>query len=376
MFNQFQLTSEHSGYWIEEKEARKSFLGKVKDTGQLLDYQGYRWVHRRIARNTDSRTLITTITPKKVFTEVNSTTISVVDTGITNQEMLYLCALSNSFVMDWLLRQKVTTTLNMFYLNQLPIPRLQAGDRFFDDLVSRAARLICTTPQFDDLAREVGLSGHQAGATDLAERAQLRAEIDGMVSHLYDLTEEEFVHILATFPLVAEPVKQAALEAYRKIKPLPTEQIVLGESLQNLVNRIQDEAVREEVTIALNVLPVDAASAVFNVGKALENTTKLYFMELISQRKLFSADGKTVLTTGKIPSQNDMVTALVNNKIIADRKHLDILREERNLGGHNLRTKEERAELQSGSGEIYIRWYLYYIAEFEQRLAALKGSGS
>ena len=31
------------------------------------------------------------------------------------------------------------------------------------------------------------------------ERAKLRAELDGIIAHLYGLTEEEFKHILSTF---------------------------------------------------------------------------------------------------------------------------------------------------------------------------------
>jgi hypothetical protein len=47
-------------------------------------------------------------------------------------------------------------------------------------------------------------------------RAKRRAEIDARVAHLYGLTESEFTHILGTFPLVAEPVKAAALKAFRQ----------------------------------------------------------------------------------------------------------------------------------------------------------------
>ena len=46
----------------------------------------------------------------------------------------------------------------------------------------------------------------------------MRAELDGLVAHLYDLTEAEFAHILATFPLVPEPAKQAARNAYRDVE--------------------------------------------------------------------------------------------------------------------------------------------------------------
>ena len=41
-----------------------------------------------------------------------------------------------------------------------------------------------------------------------------------MIAHLYGLTEDEFKHILSTFPIVPEATKQAALEAYRTFTPL------------------------------------------------------------------------------------------------------------------------------------------------------------
>ena len=106
----------------------------------------------------------------------------------------------------------------MFYVYQVPVPRLTAQDAAFAPIVARAARLICTTPEFDALAQEVGLASHPAGATDPAAHARLRAELDGLVAHLYGLTESEFAHVLSTFPLVAEPVKIAALNAYREVE--------------------------------------------------------------------------------------------------------------------------------------------------------------
>ena len=103
----------------------------------------------------------------------------------------------------------------MFYIYQLPVPRLTTGDKYFTDIVQRAAKLICTAPEFDELAQEVGLNSHRDGVTDETERAQLRAELDDIIAHLYELTDAEFAYILTTFPIVPEAVKQAALEAYR-----------------------------------------------------------------------------------------------------------------------------------------------------------------
>ena len=97
-----------------------------------------------------------------------------------------------------------------------------SDDPAFAPIVTRAARLTCTTPEFDDLAKEVGLkplaTGTTMALTDPVERARLRAELDGLIAHLYGLTEAEFAHILGTFPLVAEPVKIAALNAYRDVE--------------------------------------------------------------------------------------------------------------------------------------------------------------
>ncbi len=217
MFNQFEITNEHSGYWIDEEDGRRVLLGKTPDTEQCLDYQSYRWLHRRIARSTDTRTLISTIAPPMVFTEVNSTTLKVAASGINAVEQCYWCGLANSLVLDWLLRQSVTSTLNMFYLYQLPVPRLPSSDPCCGRIATRVARLVCTIPAYDALARDVGLNDHRDGATDPTERARLRAELDGLVAHLYGLTETEFVHILGSFPLVADAVKVDAHNAYRRV---------------------------------------------------------------------------------------------------------------------------------------------------------------
>ena len=129
---------------------------------------------------------------------------------------LILLSFVNSFCFDYFLRQQVSANLTQFFIYQSPVPRLSATDEAAKPLLNRAARLSCTTPEFDVLAKTVGLKKHQP--TDPAARARLRAELDGLVAHLYGLTESEFAHILGTFPLVAEPVKVAALNAYRDVE--------------------------------------------------------------------------------------------------------------------------------------------------------------
>ena len=62
------------------------------------------------------------------------------------------------------------------------------------------------------------MKSHKNGVTDSAERTKLRSELDGLVAHLYGLTEAELAHILGTFPLVPEPTKIAALNAWRDVE--------------------------------------------------------------------------------------------------------------------------------------------------------------
>ena len=201
--------------WVDEKEGRRALLGKKEDQGQILNYQRYRLVYRAIARSTDSRTMICTILPKKVFYGNSLTSVQSHSNNLIN---LFLVAMMNSVLIDFSLRQIVSANLNQFYVYQLSIPRLNERHPAFLPIVSRAARLICTTPEFDELAAEVGLESHHNGVTDNAQRVKLRAELDAIVAHLYHLTEEELVHILATFPLMPDPEKVATKHAYRDIR--------------------------------------------------------------------------------------------------------------------------------------------------------------
>ena len=135
--------------------------------------------------------------------------------GIGGADLVCCVAFFNSFAIDWMIRNKVSQNINMFYVYQLPIPRFNQDDPVFDCVVSRGAKLICTTPEFDDLAAEVGLLNHEHGATDEPERQRLRAELDAIVAHVYGLTEDEFAYILTTFPLVSEDIKSATLDKFR-----------------------------------------------------------------------------------------------------------------------------------------------------------------
>ena len=259
-FHQFNASFAEPRYWLDEAQAKAELLAprlraiarQFKALGVekeplaesvKLNYTAYRLAFRDVGRNTDERTAIATMLPPSRFCphtvsleqvygdEVNTlghTSVS----GLTAAERLYATAIFNSYVFDWFIRKSVTAHVSFFFVYNTPAPRLTASDPRFAPIVKRAARLICTTPEFDDLAQELGLKplpsppaplpqageGSKYGVTNLVERAKLRAELDGLIAYLYGLTEAEFAHILTTFPLVAEPVKVAALNAYRDVE--------------------------------------------------------------------------------------------------------------------------------------------------------------
>jgi hypothetical protein len=112
-------------------------------------------------------------------------------TADANCHLVWL-AFANSLVGDFLIRQKISTHLNLFYVESWPLLRPRVGSAGFRETLARVARLVSITPEIH-LAEP---------AIDLRERARLRAEIDAIVAGLYDLPPAEFGYILTAFPLL------------------------------------------------------------------------------------------------------------------------------------------------------------------------------
>jgi hypothetical protein len=220
MIWQFQHDYAEPRYWVDEKAGRKRILGSESDTGQTLDYQCYRLSYRAISANTNERSFIATILPKLVFCPDNMRLEDVRSSSLCAKSRLVAVSLFNSFCCDWLIRQRTTNNLSFFFVYQLPIPRLTSKDASFRPLVERAARLIGTASEFDELLQDVfgPKATHKThGVSEPKERQTIRAEIDALVARIYDLTEEEFAHILSTFPLVSDDVKSQTLNTFRDL---------------------------------------------------------------------------------------------------------------------------------------------------------------
>ncbi|MCI0709397.1 MAG: N-6 DNA methylase [Chloroflexi bacterium] len=204
MIHQYDSYLREASYWVEEEKGRDKFIYRnEEDTGQMLDYQVPRIAFREISNAVNTRSMIATIVPANTFCN-HKLIIAKTDSFDTD---LYLLALLNSLTIDYIIRFRVTTQISMYMVKQLPIPRLNPGNPYFDAIVPRAARLTCTTADFADLWREVMGEEWDANkpATDPAERQRLRDELDAIVAHLYGLSRADFAHILSTFPLVFPP---------------------------------------------------------------------------------------------------------------------------------------------------------------------------
>jgi len=298
MIGQFDHRFSEPRYWLDETEARAGLLSTrvkaikkaLEESGSnqivdenkiMLDYQHYRLAFRDVAASTNERAMICTILPPMTFAgntlNLQRPIVDVVEDGTWKQlpqanypQMLFLLALFNSFTVDWLIRNKITSHLNLFYMYQLPVPRLTNDDALFAPIMKRAAQLVCTEPEFKELAKNVDSAQGVAGTTDPTERARLRSELDGLVAHLYGLNEEEFGYVLTTFPLIHASVKEATLAAYKAFAPKSVDQqvVALIESGENATVEFKSSArwdVREnKLNKALEQVIVKAVAGFLN----------------------------------------------------------------------------------------------------------------
>ena len=127
--------------------------------------------------------------------------------------MCFLCGVLNSFVVDYLLRQKVSANVNMFYFLELPIPRMKDG-QYFESIAKKVVQLVATTSDFSTLKSELGMI---APVTDEQDRQSVRNKIDALVAKMYGINEEELKDILSQFPIVDNKIKEQVLNQYSRL---------------------------------------------------------------------------------------------------------------------------------------------------------------
>jgi hypothetical protein len=142
----------------------------------LLDFMP--WVRprvftRRIQNATNLRTMIPVLSGPTPHGD------AVTDISCLTTSTSYLAGVLSSFVLDWILRRKVTANLSHFYLDTLPMP-LTSNEGLRQAIIDR----VSGGPHPWKPPSEPGL------------RLRTHLELDALVAHLFDLTESEFTHVL------------------------------------------------------------------------------------------------------------------------------------------------------------------------------------
>lgn len=164
-----------------------------RSASRLLDaaatFSRARLAYRDVASSTNRLSLIAAVLPPGVVT---THSLFCLKTRLSNDNQAFLCAMLNSYAANYLVRQVMTTHLGSATVEALRVPRPRYDSPLFDEIA--------------DLAREL-MRGHD-------DRAHAR--LQALAARCYGLTEDEFSHVLTTFPLIDPSERRGALEEFRR----------------------------------------------------------------------------------------------------------------------------------------------------------------
>lgn len=172
-----------------------------------------------IAGQTNERSLMAALIPPGVVCGNKVPTILFPEDPSEERLFVWL-SVANSFVFDWMLRRVLTTTVNYFLLQGVPIPKLTKGGLPWNKLVNAA--------------RELSLLDNAGASRETYERvAQLRAEIDTEVAVAYGLGLKDLELVLQDFPILDRG--QVALSG--EVKSTITRDTVLAAMTKRTMNK-------------------------------------------------------------------------------------------------------------------------------------------
>ena len=138
-----------------------------------------------IAGQTNERSMMAAVIPPGVVCGNKVPTV-VFPNASTEDDLHLWCALVNSLAFDWMLRRVLTTTVNYFLLQSVPLPPLQPGDLPARRITESAKRIAATD-----------VSGVANAAEIIAAE---RLAIDLLCFRAYGLSSDDIATIMADFP--------------------------------------------------------------------------------------------------------------------------------------------------------------------------------
>ncbi len=109
----------------------------------------------------------------------------------------FILGILSSRIFDWYARRFVELKMSFELLNPMPIPRPPLDNALRHRVIEISGSLAAVDERFDEWATEVGIA--VGSVTDPSERTDLIAELDAVVAHLYQLSEDQLTHIFETF---------------------------------------------------------------------------------------------------------------------------------------------------------------------------------
>jgi len=149
---------------------------------------------RDVSRATDTRTVRAALLPPKVFA-TNKAPYFLWPAG-DEKDQAFLLGVLCSLSLDWYARRFVEVSLNYHVLNPFPVPRPDRKNPLWQRTVALAGRLACPDKRYRKWADAVGV---ECGPLREDEKEDMIHELDGVVAHLYGLSESQLAHIFETF---------------------------------------------------------------------------------------------------------------------------------------------------------------------------------
>lgn len=158
-------------------------------------YGRARLAYRDVAGRTNRLTLIAALLPAGTL---STHTLFCSKTALDRDSSIVLLGLLNSLVANYLVRLRVSTHVTTAIAHALPVPRPARDSRAFRALVVCGERLM-----------ETGIAGDP----------ESYATLNALAASLYGLDEGEFAHVVRTYPLIEEAVRNACLAAFGRARP-------------------------------------------------------------------------------------------------------------------------------------------------------------
>jgi len=160
--------------------------------GRLLDaattFARARLAYRDVASSTNRLSLIAAVLPAGVVT---THSLFCLKTWLSADSQAFLCAMLNSYVANYLVRQVMTTHLGSATVEALRVPKPPYDSPAFQHIVE-LSHLLRNEPSPPHYAR-----------------------LQALAAMCYGLTVADFAHVLDTFPLIDKAARHAALDEFR-----------------------------------------------------------------------------------------------------------------------------------------------------------------